>query len=199
MVLILAILKTVKSFNCQWRARVAKIDQEKFRWLEYYKLKFSGEWYTSIIGKLVFKAQTDFGLLEFTTKNVVVFHSKGFILVVMECSNGQWTAGRPSHRGYKNQSLSSRDGSLMYNKFTFLSFVIHYLKTSASILLSFLESGNGYDSFRDFNPFNSKRSAGMGLEFLCLPLDCLELILVMDLTVQISAMIKQTVGKLILS
>ena len=38
------------------------------------------------------------------------------------------------------------------------------LKPSASIFaLSFLESGNGYNSFRDFNPFNSKRSAGMGV------------------------------------
>ena len=38
------------------------------------------------------------------------------------------------------------------------------LKPSASIFaLSFLESGNGYDSFRDFNPYNSKRSAGMGV------------------------------------
>ncbi len=41
----------------------AKIDQEKFRWLEYYKVKFSGEWYSTIIGKLVLKAQTDFGFI----------------------------------------------------------------------------------------------------------------------------------------
>ena len=40
-----------------------KIDQEKFRWLEYYKLKFNGEWYTTLIGKLVLKTQTDFGFI----------------------------------------------------------------------------------------------------------------------------------------
>ena len=38
------------------------------------------------------------------------------------------------------------------------------LKPSASIYaLTFLEAGNGYDSFREFNPFNSKRSAGLGV------------------------------------
>ena len=40
-----------------------KIDQEKFRFLEYYKIKFSGTWYTKIIDKLVLKTQTDFGFL----------------------------------------------------------------------------------------------------------------------------------------
>jgi outer membrane protein insertion porin family len=29
--------------------------------------------------------------------------------------------------------------------------------------LTFLESGNGYDNFREFNPFNAKRSAGLGI------------------------------------
>ena len=67
-------------------------------------------------------------------------------------------------RGYKNQSLSSQDGSLIYNKFTIELRYPLTLKPSASIFaLSFLESGNGYDSFRDFNPFNSNRSAGMGV------------------------------------
>ena len=67
-------------------------------------------------------------------------------------------------RGYENQSLSSNDGSLIYNKFTMELRYPITLKPSASIYaLSFLEAGNGYDSFRDFNPFNSKRSAGAGV------------------------------------
>ena len=38
------------------------------------------------------------------------------------------------------------------------------LKPAASIYaLSFLESGKGYDNFKDFNPFNSKRSGGFGV------------------------------------
>jgi outer membrane protein insertion porin family len=144
---------------------VAKIDQEKFRWLEYYKLKFTGEWYTSIIGKLVFKAQTDFGFIGAYNQERGNIPFERFYLggdgMQSYALDGRETI---SLRGYKNQSLSSRDGSLLYNKFTFELRYPITLKPSASIFaLSFLESGNGYDSFRDFNPFNSKRSAGMGV------------------------------------
>lgn len=143
----------------------AKIDQEKFRWLEYYKLKFTGEWYTNIIGKLVFKAQTDFGFIGAYNQERGSIPFERFFLggdgMQSYALDGRETIAL---RGYKNQSLSSRDGSLMYNKFTFELRYPITLKPSASIYaLSFLESGNGYDSFRDFNPFNSKRSAGMGV------------------------------------
>ncbi len=143
----------------------AKIDQEKFRWLEYYKLKFTGEWYTSIIGKLVFKAQTDFGFIGAYNQERGSIPFERFYLggdgMQSYALDGRETIAL---RGYKNQSLSSRDGSLLYNKFTFELRYPITLKPSASIFaLSFLETGNGYDSFRDFNPFNSKRSAGMGV------------------------------------
>ena len=143
----------------------AKIDQEKFRWLEYYKLKFSGEWYTSIIGKLVFKAQTDFGFIGAYNQDRGNIPFERFYLGGDGMQNyaldGRETIAL---RGYPNQSLSSRDGSLLYNKFTFELRYPITLKPSASIFaLSFLESGNGYDSFREFNPFNSNRSAGMGV------------------------------------
>ncbi len=143
----------------------AKIDQEKFRWLEYYKLKFTGEWYTNIIGKLVFKAQTDFGFIGAYNQERGSIPFERFFLggdgMQSYALDGRETIAL---RGYKNQSLSSRDGSLLYNKFTLELRYPITLKPSASIYaLSFLESGNGYDSFRDFNPFNSKRSAGMGV------------------------------------
>ena len=143
----------------------AKIDQEKFRWLEYYKLKFSGEWYTSVLEKLVLKTQTDFGFIGAYNQDRGSIPFERFYLggdgMQQYALDGRETIAL---RGYQNQSLSSRDGSLLYNKFTFELRYPITLKPSASIFaLSFLESGNGYDSFRDFNPFNSKRSAGMGV------------------------------------
>lgn len=142
-----------------------KIDQERFRWLEYYKLKFNGTWYTQLIGKLVLKTQTDFGFIGAYNQD------RGFIPFERFYLGGDGMAnfamdGRENIalRGYENQSLSSRDGSIIYNKF---SLELRYpvtLKPSASIYaLTFLESGNGYDSFRAFNPFESKRSAGAGV------------------------------------
>ena len=67
-------------------------------------------------------------------------------------------------RGYPNYSLSSENGGTIYNKF---SLELRYpitLKSSASIyVLTFAEGGASYDSFREYNPFVLKRSAGVGL------------------------------------
>ena len=41
----------------------SKVDQEKFKWLEFYKIKFKGTWYSRIIDKLVLKTNTEFGFL----------------------------------------------------------------------------------------------------------------------------------------
>lgn len=142
-----------------------KVDQERFRWLEYYKLKFNGTWYTTLIDKLVLKTQADFGFIGAYNPD------RGYVPFERFYLGGDGMAnfamdGRENIalRGYENQSLSNRDGSIIYNKF---SLELRYpitLKPSASIYaLSFLEAGNGYDSFRAFNPFESKRSAGAGV------------------------------------
>ena len=143
-----------------------KIDQEKFRFLEYYKIKFSGTWYTKIIDKLVLKTQTDFGFLGSYNSQRGDIPFERFYLGGDGMANNFAMDGRETIalRGYPNQSLSSRDGSTLYNKF---SLELRYpitLKPSASIYaLSFLESGRGYQGFRNFNPFNANRSAGAGV------------------------------------
>ncbi len=143
-----------------------KIDQAKFLWLEYYKIKFNGTWYTRIIDKLILKTQTDFGFIGAynTDRGNIPFER---FYLGGDGMNNQWSMdGREviALRGYPNQSLSSRDGSLLYNKFTIELRYPITLKPAASIFaLSFLESGNGYNSFRQFNPFESKRSAGLGV------------------------------------
>ena len=141
------------------------IDQEKFRWLEFYKVKFNGTWYTPIYEKLTLKTQADFGFIGAYNKLRGNIPFERFFLggdgMVSYALDGRETIAL---RGYPNQSLSSNDGSLIYNKF---SLELRYpitLKPSASIYaLTFLEAGNGYNSFREFNPFNSKRSAGAGV------------------------------------
>ena len=143
----------------------AKIDQEKFKWLEFYKIKFKGSWYTRIIDKLVLKTHAEFGFLGAYNNDRGVIPFDRFYLggdgMSQYAMDGRETV---SLRGYTNQALSDRDGSTIYNKF---SLELRYpitLKPAASIFaLTFLESGNGYNNFRDFNPFNSKRSAGLGV------------------------------------
>jgi outer membrane protein insertion porin family len=144
----------------------AKIDQEKNRWLEYYKLKFSSEWYTRLFDKLVLKTQAEFGFLGAYNNDRGIIPFERFYLggdgLANYSMDGRETIAL---RGYENQSLSDRNnGSTIYNKFSLeLRYPIS-LKPAASIYaLSFLEAGNGFDNFSEYNPFNMKRSAGLGI------------------------------------
>ena len=144
---------------------LSEIDQAKFRWLEFYKFKFEGSWYTRLFGKFVLKAQTDFGFLGTYNSNVGNIPFERFYLggdgMQQYAMDGRETIAL---RGYENGSLSSRDGSVIYNKFSLeLRYPIS-LKPSASVFaLSFLEAGNGFDDFKDYSPFDIKRSAGIGV------------------------------------
>ncbi len=143
----------------------AKIEQEKFRWLEFYKVKFKGSWYTRLFDKLVLRTHTEFGFLGAFNNDRGVIPFDRFFLggdgMSQYAMDGRETI---SLRGYPNQSLSSQDGSTIYNRF---SLELRYpitLKPAASIYgLTFLETGQGYNNFREFNPFNGKRSMGLGL------------------------------------
>ena len=145
--------------------RIAEIDQERFKWLEYYKIKFKGTWYTRLIDKLVLRTNTEFGFLGAYNEDRGVPPFERFF--VGGDGLGAFSLdGREvvQLRGYPNQSLSSNDGNTIYNKF---SLEIRYpitLKQLASIYaLGFIEGGASYDGFRNYNPFSLKRSAGAGL------------------------------------
>ncbi|MCJ7466159.1 MAG: outer membrane protein assembly factor BamA [Maribacter sp.] len=149
-----------------------KLEEERFKWLEYYKLNFKGDWYTTLIGDLVLRSNAEFGFLG------AYNHERGDVpferFFVGGDGLGNFTLdGRDviQLRGYENQSLTPVDpltgrqeGGLVYNKY---SLELRYpltLKPSASIYgLTFLEGGNAFNNFQDFNPFQIKRSAGVGL------------------------------------
>ncbi len=152
------------------------IDQDRFKWLEYYKLKFKGDWYTTLVGSgdksLVLRTNAEFGFLGNYNNDVGDVPFERFF--VGGDGMGNFTLdGRDivQLRGYDNQTLTpispitgNQEGGLIYNKF---SLELRYpltLKPSASIYgLTFLEAGNSFRNFQEFNPFDLKRSAGVGL------------------------------------
>ncbi|WP_224488803.1 outer membrane protein assembly factor BamA [Robertkochia flava] len=142
-----------------------KISQEKLKWLEFYKIKFSGAWYTNIIDKLVLKTGAEFGFLGAYNQDRGVIPFERFFLGGDGLGNFTLD-GRENVqlRGYPNQSLSGQEGSTIYNKF---SLELRYpitLKPSASIYaLGFAEGGAGFTNFQQYNPFELKRSAGLGI------------------------------------
>lgn len=153
---------------------VARIDQERYKWLEFYKVNFKGEWYTQVAKDLVLRPSVEFGFLGAYNNARGVIPFERFFLGGDGLGNFS-IDGREAIalRGYPNQSIQpinsitgqvSNDGATIYNKF---SLELRYpitLKASAKIYaLSFLEGGTAYNSFRDYNPFNLKRSAGLGI------------------------------------
>ncbi|MBC7523804.1 MAG: outer membrane protein assembly factor BamA [Flavobacterium sp.] len=151
-----------------------KVDQEKFKWLEYYKIKFKADWYTKIYGNLILRSLGEFGYLGAynPARGVSVSDpNRGVVPFERFFVGGDGLAnysldGREvvQLRGYPNQSLSSQSGDAIYNKF---SLELRYpitLKAAASIYaLTFLEAGASYDNFRVYNPFLLQRSAGFGI------------------------------------
>ncbi|WP_035651578.1 MULTISPECIES: BamA/OMP85 family outer membrane protein [unclassified Flavobacterium] len=150
---------------------VAKVDQKKYNWLEYYKIKFKADWYTKVYGKLVLRTLTEFGFLGAYDQARGVVPFERFYLggdgMAQYSMDGRETIGL---RGYPNGSLTPTNaagqqiGATIYNKF---SMELRYpitLKSSASIYaLTFLEAGSSYPTFKDYNPFDLSRSAGVGL------------------------------------
>ncbi len=145
--------------------RISEIDQQRFKWLEYYKIKFKGTWYTTIYDKLVLRTNTELGFLGSYNNDRGVPPFERFFLGG-DGLGAYSLDGREviQLRGYPNQALSDLDGNTIYNKF---SLELRYpvtLKSMASIyVLGFAEAGASYDGFSEYNPFVLKRSAGAGL------------------------------------
>lgn len=149
-----------------------KVDQEKYKWLEYYKVQFTGDWFTSLYkNKLVLRSLVQFGFLGAYNQDRGVIPFERYYLggdgMAGSSIDGRQNIGL---RGYENGSLTPADGNgdaygaTIYNKF---SLELRYpitLKASASIYaLAFAEAGQSYASLSDYQPFNLSRSSGAGL------------------------------------
>lgn len=153
----------------------AKLDQKRFNWLEYYKVKFKGDWYNTIgviaDQPLVLRTLGEFGFMGAYNNDRGLVPFERFYLGGDGMANFTMDGREVVQlRGYENQALTPLNdkgeqiGGTIYNKF---SMELRYpitLKPSASIyLLAFAEAGTSYGSFRNYNPFDLKRSTGAGI------------------------------------
>ncbi len=143
----------------------SKVDQERFDWLEYYKIKFKADWYTKIYGKLVLRSLGEFGFLGAYNQNRGLVPFERFFVGGDGLANFALDGREVIQlRGYPNQALSSVDGGTIYNKFSLeLRYPITMASQASIYVLSFLEAGASYGDFKAYNPFELKRSAGLGL------------------------------------
>lgn len=141
------------------------IAQKRFDWLEYYKIKFRGNWYTNLIDKFVIRSHVEFGYLgaynlDRGSPPFERFFMGGDGLGAFSLDGREIIA----LRGYPNQSLSNNDGNTIFNKYTLELRYPVTLKQMASIFaLGFVEAGATYGSFKEYNPFKVYRSTGLGI------------------------------------
>lgn len=153
----------------------AKVDQIKFNWQEYFKVKIKADWYTKVYQKLTLRTLGEFGFLgAFNQNRGVIPFERYFVGGSGMAMNNMDGRENVQLRGYPDNSLSpiitsgdrkgQQIGGAVYNKF---SLELRYpitLKQSASIYgMVFAEAGNSFESFKTFNPFYLKRSVGVGL------------------------------------
>lgn len=153
---------------------------EKYKWIEYHKWVFKSEYYFNIIDKLVLATMAQFGGLGYYNSKIGFSPFEGFDMGG-DGMSGYILYGKDlvSMRGYTSSSLTPRvdannnvvyDNSSsfrsanLYDKFTMeLRYPLTLSPSATVYFLTFVEGGNAWYNRDTFNPFDLRRSAGVGL------------------------------------
>ena len=142
--------------------------QDKYRWIEYHKWKFKTKTYTALTNGqkcFVLMSRVEFGLLGSYNKDkkspFETFYVGGDGMSGYSTSYAEETVGL---RGYENGSLTPYGASgYAYDRFTLELRYPFMLGNTTIYGLGFVEGGNAWTETKKFNPFDMKRSAGLGV------------------------------------
>ena len=142
--------------------------QEKYKWVEYHKWKFKAKTYTALSGGqkcFVLMTRVELGLLgsynRFKKSPFETYYVGGDGMSGYTTGYAEETIGL---RGYENGSLTPYGyEGYAYDRMS-LELRYPFLLGNTTIYgLGFIEAGNAWDDTRKFNPFDMKRSAGLGV------------------------------------
>ncbi len=142
--------------------------QEKYKWVEYHKWKFKAKTYTALSGGqkcFVLMTRVEFGLLgsynRYKKSPFETYYVGGDGMSGYTTGYAEETIGL---RGYENGQLTPRGyEGYAYDRMS-LELRYPFLLGNTTIYgLGFVEAGNAWDETKKFNPFNMKRSAGVGV------------------------------------
>ena len=145
-----------------------KEQQEKYRWVEYHKWKFKGRTFTALTSGqkcLVLMTRLEFGLLgsfnKWKKSPFETYYMGGDGMTGYSTSYAEETIGL---RGYENGSLTPYGyEGYAYDRMS-LELRYPFLLGNTTIYgLTFIEGGNAWTETKKFNPFDMKRSAGVGV------------------------------------
>ncbi|RYF16216.1 MAG: outer membrane protein assembly factor BamA [Flavobacteriales bacterium] len=149
-------------------------DKQRYKFTEYHKWKFEAQWFETVVGKLVFKGQAQFGFLGSYNSAVGQSAFERFKLGGDGMQGFDFLQGSEiiAMRGYSNNSvipvgsnptIAQSSGSPIFTKYVMeLRYPVINSQQATAFMTVFGEAGNTWDKFRDFNPFNVRRSVGVG-------------------------------------
>ena len=147
--------------------------QEKYKWMEFFKSKLKADSYTEILGKLVLRSSAEMGFLQGYKKELGAPPFERFYVGGTGLFGGRFD-GREliPLRGYENASteggtsadITPYGGGTIYSRYAAeLRYPISMNQTAKIFALTFAEAGNTWNNFSSFNPFQLKRSVGVGV------------------------------------
>ena len=142
--------------------------QDRYKYLEYFKIKFTGEWFLPLTRdkKLVLRPRIGFGFMGGYSASKGLTPFERFTLGGNGLSGMNQLGGREiiALRGYNDNSLTSKASDPVIAKYTLeLRYPVSLNPQATFYVLAFAEAGNTYPTIKSFNPFNVKRSAGAGI------------------------------------
>lgn len=146
-------------------------EQERYKWIEYYKWKFKSYFYFEVANKLVLATKIKFGFLGAYNNDLGVTPFQRFYLGGDGLSGYNNYDGREiiGMRGYANETVTphyykdKNIGGTIYSRYSLeLRYPISLAPTSTIYVQAFFEAGNSWEGSRDFDPFDVKRAAGVG-------------------------------------
>ena len=160
---------TVLSDLDKQTALTNEVNRIKFNWLEYHKWKIESEWYFNIVGNLVFMSSIKMGFLGYYDSGLGLIPFERYEIGGDGLSNYSANIlGKDiySLRGYETTDFKQNEegGAPIFSKYTIeLRYPVTLNPSSTIYGLVFAQAGNSWKKFRDFNPFDVKRSFGVGL------------------------------------
>ena len=152
-------------------ASMSSDDSRKYEWIEFHKWKFRGKLFIPLANPELVKrtpvmmSRVEYGFLGAYNSNkrtpFETFYVGGDGMTGYSSMYATEIIGL---RGYENGSLTpyGREGYAYSRLALEFRYPLMLEQTSTIYLLAFLEAGNAWTNIQTFNPFDLKRSAGVG-------------------------------------
>ncbi|MBO0951624.1 outer membrane protein assembly factor BamA [Fibrella forsythiae] len=162
-----------------FRSKDYQVDQSNpYKWVEYHKWMFDASWFQTAVGKFVLNARAHMGFLGSYNARTAIGPFERFVL------GGSGLAGQGQFalaqdiiglRGYPDRRVITLDnnrvpvgnetsqGGVVYSKYVAeLRYPVSLNPSATIFVLGFVEAGNNWASYKQYNPFDLRRSAGAG-------------------------------------